>query len=132
MSMRKLFLCLIATMSLIARQNGNAQETAPPPPPTQSLSRTGAEIKIDGDLTDPGWKDALVVDRFYETSPGNNTEPATKTTAYITYDSDSFYIGILAEDPDPKRIKAPFVERDQVIGTDDNIAIFLDTRNDKR
>src|SRR5205814_824116 len=27
---------------------------------------------------------------------------------------------------------APYVERDNVIGTDDNIAVFLDTHNDKR
>lgn len=108
-----------------------AAETPPPPEPRE-LPRATASIALDGDLSDPGWKDALVIDRFYETSPGDNTEPKVKTTGYVTYDDRYFYIGIKADDPDPSRIRAPFVERDQVIGTDDNIAVFIDTRNDKR
>ncbi|HSP07116.1 MAG TPA: DUF5916 domain-containing protein [Acidobacteriota bacterium] len=103
-----------------------------PQAPPQPLPHSSSEITVDGDLDDPGWKQALVVDRFYETFPGNNTEPKVKTTAYLTYDDSYFYIGIKADDPEPSRIRAPYVERDQVIGTDDNIAVFLDTRNDKR
>lgn len=107
-----------------------AEELAPPPP--QALTRTNGRISIDGNLTDEGWKQALVVDRFFETSPGNNIPAKVKTTAYITYDDAYFYIGIKADDPDVSKIRAPYVERDQVVGTDDNIAIFIDARNDKR
>lgn len=103
-----------------------------PPPEPRPLPRTSTAIDVDGDLNDSGWAGALVIDRFYETSPGNNTEPKAKTTAYLAYDDHYFYIGIKADDPEPSRIRAPFVERDQVLGTDDNIAVFLDTRNDKR
>src|SRR5688500_1752663 len=46
--------------------------------------------------------------------------------------ADQHLAHVRADDPDPKKIRAPFVDRDGVIGTDDNIAIFLDTRNDKR
>lgn len=108
------------------------ETTTPPPPPPQTLPPTTGQITIDGDLSDPGWKGALVIDRFYETSPGNNTPPKEKTIAYLTYDDKYFYIGIKADDPKPSIIRAPFVERDAVVGTDDNIAVFLDTRNDKR
>jgi len=55
-----------------------------------------------------------------------------KTIALLTYDEKFFYIGIRAEDPHPDQIRFPYVDRDNVIGTDDNIAVFLDTRNDKR
>ena len=51
---------------------------------------------------------------------------------YLTYDEHDFYIGIHAFDPEPGKIRAPFVERDKIVGTDDNIAVFLDTRNDRR
>lgn len=87
---------------------------------------------MDGELDDAGWKHALIFDRFVETSPGNNIPAKVKTTAYITYDDEYFYIGIKADDPDVSKIRAPYVERDQVLGTDDNIAVFIDTRNDKR
>ncbi len=105
---------------------------APPAPPPLNLHRTTGAIRIDGDLSDPGWEGAAKIDQFYETSPGDNTPPKVKTIAYITYDEKYFYVGIRCEDPHPEQIRAPYVDRDNVIGTDDNIAVFLDTRNDKR
>jgi hypothetical protein len=109
-----------------------AAETVPPPPPAENLPRTSAEIKVDGDLDDAGWKQALAIDKFYETSPGNNIPAKIKTTAYFAYDDTYFYVGIKADDPEPSKIRAPYVERDQVVGTDDNIAVFIDARNEKR
>jgi len=116
-----------AVLLLFATRLAFAQAPAPLPIP-----RTSASISVDGDLSDEGWKGAAVIDKFYETSPGDNIPAKVATTALITYDSRYFYIGIRADDPEPQRIRAPFVDRDGVIGTDDNIAIFLDTRNDKR
>ena len=104
----------------------------PPPPPPITVKAAAGPITLDGDLSDPGWQGAATIDTFYETSPGDNTPPKVKTVAYLTYDARNFYIGIKCFDPNPKAIRAPYVERDNVIGTDDNIAVFLDTRNDKR
>ena len=101
-------------------------------PPPMNVPRTEAPVTLDGVLDDAAWQSAAVIDKFYETSPGDNIPAKVPTTAYITYDSRYFYIGIKADDPEPAKIRAPFVDRDGVIGTDDNIAIFLDTRNDKR
>src|SRR5690349_8655388 len=126
--MRKIILpaCLIAVTSVMA-------EVPPPPlPPPIIIHRAEGAIRIDGDLSDPGWKNAATIDKFYETQPGNNIPAKVKTIVHLTYDDRYFYIGVRCEDPDPSKIRAPFVERDAVIGTDDNIAIFLDTRNDKR
>jgi Domain of unknown function (DUF5916)/Carbohydrate family 9 binding domain-like len=121
-----IFLPLAITGTLHA-----AEESFPKPRP-ETLPHTSGEIKLDGDLNDAGWKNALIVDHFYETSPANNIPAKVKTTAFLTYDDSYFYIGVKADDPDVSKIRAPYVERDQVIGTDDNLAIFLDTRNDKR
>lgn len=107
-------------------------DEVPPPPPPLTVTRASGPITIDGDLSDPGWQGAAKIDRFYETSPGNNTEPKVKTIAYVTYDDRYFYVGVRCEDPHPEKIRAPYVERDNVIGTDDNIAVFIDARNDKR
>jgi hypothetical protein len=96
------------------------------------VARAQGPIAIDGDLGDPGWAGAAVVDRFYEASPGDNTEPQVRTVALLAYDDRYLYIGLRCFDPAPGSIRAPFVERDQVIGTDDNIALMLDTRNDHR
>ena len=101
-------------------------------PPPLAVPRIDTRIDLDGRLDDAAWKEAAVIDTFFETSPGDNGEPAVETVAYVAYDADSFYVGIHAFDPQPKRIRAPFVERDKVLGTDDNVAVFLDTRNDRR
>ena len=98
--------------------------------PTLEVRRTSGEIRLDGDLTDPGWRGAAVIDRFWETQPGDNVAPQAATQAWVTYDQRHLYIAIRAEDPDPSQIRAPFVERDKVYGTDDNVAVFLDTRGD--
>jgi hypothetical protein len=44
----------------------------PPPTPPLTLHRAEGAIHIDGDLSDPGWNNAAVIDKFYETSPGDN------------------------------------------------------------
>jgi hypothetical protein len=105
---------------------------APAPTPPMDIRRAAGAIDIDGDLADAGWQGALTFDNFVETSPGDNVPAKVKTTVWLTYDQKYFYVGIKADDPDPSKIRAPFVDRDQVLGTDDNIAVFLDARNDHR
>jgi hypothetical protein len=96
------------------------------------VHRAAGPIQVDGDLSDPGWQGAAVIDQFWETQPGDNIPPKVQTKAFIVYDEKYLYIGIDARDPEPSKIRAPYVDRDQVLGTDDNIAIFLDTRNDRK
>ncbi len=130
---------LAALLAPVLAAAGLAQPT-PPPAPTalpdapapMAVTRSQGEISIDGDLSDAGWRNALSFDRFYETSPGDNLPAKVKTTVWLTYDADYFYIGIKADDPEPQKIRAPYVDRDGVIGTDDNIAILLDPRHDKK
>ncbi|MGE5276640.1 MAG: DUF5916 domain-containing protein, partial [Acidobacteriota bacterium] len=118
---------------LLTARAGQAQPAAVPTPgPPIHVPRATSPITIDGKLSDPAWKDAAVLDTFYETNPGDNAPPKVRTAAYLTYDDRFFYIGLECEDPEPARIRAPYVERDQVLGTDDNVAVFLDTRNDRR
>ncbi|MES1244045.1 MAG: DUF5916 domain-containing protein [Acidobacteriota bacterium] len=104
----------------------------PPVGPPLAVPRIDGRIVLDGRLDDAAWQKAAVLDTFYETYPADNTEPPVKTVAYLAYDDHAFYVGIHAFDPEPAKIRAPFVERDNVIGTDDNVAVFLDTRNDRR
>src|SRR5438132_1512545 len=40
---------------------------APPAPPPITIRRAEGAIRIDGDLSDPGWKNAATIDKFYET-----------------------------------------------------------------
>jgi Domain of unknown function (DUF5916)/Carbohydrate family 9 binding domain-like len=119
-----------ALILLAAAPPAAAQTPAVGPP--LAVPRAAGEITVDGKLDDAAWQQAGVIDTFYETYPADNTEPQVKTVVYLTYDERHFYVGIHAFDPEPGKIRAPFVERDKVVGTDDNVAVFLDTRNDRR
>ena len=118
--------------ALIGLLGTSAAAAAPPDLPPSAVRRTSGPIQVDGDLSDPGWKDAAVIDQFWETQPGDNIPPKVQTRALVAYDSKYLYIGIDARDPEPAKIRAPYVDRDQIVGTDDNVAVFLDTRNDRR
>lgn len=88
-------------------------------------------IKIDGDLNDEAWQQALVVELPYETDPGENITPPVKSDALLFYNDSYLYIGFRAHDPNPESIRARYTDRDR-IWNDDYVAIFLDTFNDER
>ena len=100
--------------------------------PRISASRATGSITVDGSLDDPGWQGAAEIRDFFEISPGDNTPPKVKTTAWITYDDRFFYVAIRCDDPRPRDIRAQYVERDHVFSDQDFAGIMLDTRNDGR
>ncbi len=122
-TLRLLALCLAAlwTRRLFAQELAEIR-----------IHRAAGPIVVDGDLSDPGWKDATRVDTFYETNPGDNIEPKVKTVAYLTYDAKFFYAAFEFFDPDPSKIRAPYGDRDNVPGYTDYGGVILDTRNDGR
>jgi hypothetical protein len=97
---------------------------------TYTITRAKGPITIDGNLNDEGWRDAVRVEKWYEVDPGDNTEPPVKSAAYMTYDDRFFYVGYDFQDPDPKRILAPYSDRDNLPGNVDFGGLFLDTRNE--
>ncbi|HXH39545.1 MAG TPA: hypothetical protein VNN08_13020, partial [Thermoanaerobaculia bacterium] len=56
------------------------------PSATFAIKRATGPITIDGNLSDPAWKDAYRVDKWYETNATDNTEPPMKNVAWLTYD----------------------------------------------
>jgi len=97
---------------------------------TYEIKRASGPITIDGDLSDAGWKDALRVDKWWETNATDNTEPKMKNVAWLTYDDHFFYAAFHFEDPNPEKIRSPFADRDNVSSSTDYGGVILDTRND--
>ena len=125
--------------SLLLATDLNAQEPAAIPAPQAlegpaplQVGRREGEIVLDGDLARRGLGRGGHLRWIPRNQPGDNTPAKVTTQVWVTYDDTFFYIGVRADDPDPSAIRAPFVDRDKVLGTDDNIAVFLDPRNDRR
>jgi len=117
---------LAAALPLSAADDGDGH-------PTITIARAPSGIVVDGDLSDPAWKSATRVDKWWETNPGDNTEPKVKSVGYVMYDDKYFYAGFELDDPNPKQISSPFNDRDHISGnTDDYAGVILDTRHDHK
>ena len=106
-----------------------AQEPPEYEKPKIRMARITSPIKVDGDLSDPGWAEATVVPLAYEINPGDNTTPAVKTMARIGYDDKFFYVSFECEDPNISKLRAPYVDRDGINDDQDYVGILLDVEN---
>lgn len=104
----------------------------PQSPETVSIAirRLQTPIVVDGQLSDDGWREAARIETWYETNPGDNVEPPAKNVGYLGYDDRSIYVGFEFFDPEPRRIRAPLSDRDNVPSDTDYGGVILDTRND--
>jgi hypothetical protein len=121
--MRACYGGLLAVLLIAPSVRG--EEGATPIP----IRRATGPIKIDGDLTDPGWRDAVKIDVWYETNPGDNVPPPVANVGYLTYDDKYFYAAFEFTDPDPRQIRAPLGDHDAIAGYTDYGGVILDTRN---
>jgi hypothetical protein len=97
---------------------------------TIHITRATGPIVIDGDLSDPAWRSATRVEKWYETRPGDNVEPKVRSVGYLTFDDKYFYAGFEFDDPSPAAIRAPFADRDNINGNaDDYGGVLIDGRN---
>ncbi len=129
MRAKTLFVCLAV---VIAGSSSVASGQPSPAADPIRISRATGAISIDGDVSDPGWRDAVRVDRWYEINPGDNVEPKVRNLAWLAYDDRYFYAAFQFDDPHPGAIRAPLGDRDNVPPYTDYGGVILDTRHDGR
>jgi hypothetical protein len=98
--------------------------------PRLAIHRAAGSITIDGDLSDPGWKDAVRIDTFWETKRGDNAKPPVATVAHLAYDERYFYAAFEFADPHPESLRAPLGDHDAISGDTDYGGVIVDARND--
>ena len=94
--------------------------------------KISAPIKIDGDLSDEGWKNIEPINRFIQFTPFNGETSPLKTEVKIVYDDKSIYFAFYCVDLDPENISASVTRRDAELKQDDAVIVMLDTFNDNR
>ena len=102
---------LIFTTAVAQQSNQDIQ------PPGLTVLKIQGEIKIDGDLSDPGWHNAAFTNDFTQYSPVDHVKPGVETEVYITYDDEYLYMGFLCHD-DPSTIRATLSDRDGMFSDD--------------
>jgi hypothetical protein len=134
-AVRRLFRTAALLVTIASAAFAAAQEPGAPVAAASAslpqLPRSTAEVKIDGVLDDPIWKDALVIELTTETGPGENVPASVETHAYLVEDGTRLLIAFDARDPDPKSIRAYLRDRDRAFN-DDFVGIVIDSFGDRR
>lgn len=82
--------------------------------------------KIDGDLSDPIWEKAAVIENLTQMYPNEQSAPSERTEIRLCYDARNLYVAFRCFDTEPKKINAKIMQRDQSVGSDDYVYILLD------
>ena len=73
------------------------------------------------------------VDRFVQRWPADGEPARIRTTAYLGYTTDALHVVYLAFDPEPARLRAHLIRREEVFSVnDDAVELRLDTYGDRR
>lgn len=98
------------------------------------VSPAVSRIKVDGLLNEEAWQSAAVIPLIYEWTPGDNIEPPVKTDCLVTYDHNNLYVAFRCYDPEPRKIRAHLMDRDDTdrLILDDHVSFMVDSFNDER
>jgi hypothetical protein len=125
-----LLLALAATSvptDSLAVHRGDRGELEVSPPFVESV-----ELRIDGSLDEPVWREAAVLTGFTQYEPAEGQPAAQRTEVRVFYTPEAMYFGIRAYDDRPDMVRATYADRDTPAMIDDWVRIVLDTFNDNR
>ncbi len=122
--MRKTLGAVLLTLLIVPLLHGQPSEIR--------IQHLASPPDIDGNVSPEEWKDATRIDRWYEFSPGDNIEPKVRTVAYLGYDARFLYIAFINDDPNPKTIRAPYADRDNVSDGVDFAGVILNPSDDRK
>ena len=102
--------------------------------PRFDVPRASSKIRIDGVLDEEAWQTAAVIPLPFEWQPGDNIPAPVKTECLVTYDLHNFYIAFRCFDPEPRKIRAHLMDRDDSdkLILDDHVNFMIDAFNDER
>lgn len=117
----------IITLMMLLLFSGAAQSS-------EVLVRAGLaqDIRIDGRLDEPAWRQAPVIQDLSQQDPHPGEPTPFHTQIRVLADTSNIYFGISCTDPQPGEITAHTMKLDGDLSGDDSIAIALDPFGDSR
>lgn len=123
---------LLALQQPVAMQeSGNGDRKPDVAARTAVAHRTEALPVIDGRNDDAIWRQAPTVSGFRQWDPVDDSDPSFATEFQVAYDDRNLYVFVRAHDSHPDSIMRALSRRD-VRGPSDQIAVFIDSYNDRR
>jgi hypothetical protein len=100
-------------------------------PSLQAVRIEGTPPHIDGDLSDPAWRRAMVARDFVQVEPREGAPASERTEARVLYDDEALYVGIRAYDAHPDSIVGQLTRRGQQ-SYSDVLHVLVDSYADRR
>ena len=98
--------------------------------PDKLVLRVGPGIKVDGQLTEPIWRRALLGETLLVPHPDREGAEQMTTQVFLHQDGQFLYLGFICQDPQPDQITATLNQRDDDLRNDDSIyVLFLAGKN---
>src|ERR1041385_2522945 len=94
------------------------------------IPRLGADIRVDGRLTEPAWQSAAMLTGFSQYLPVDGLAADDSTEVLVWYDQHAIYVGVRAFEAHGAA-RATLADRDNTF-SDDYIHVLLDTFHDAR
>jgi hypothetical protein len=88
--------------------------------------------KIDGDLSDPVWAKATIIDNLKQRQPDYLAEPTERTVLRVMYDENNLYFSVYAYDSEPDRIVVRAMSYDGALNSSDNFNLIIDPGKTRR
>ena len=98
------------------------------------VAKASVPVRVDGVLDEEAWAAAPVIRVPYEWQPGDNVPAPVETECLVTYDLHNLYVGFRCFDPEPRKIRAHLMDRDDTdtLILDDHVSFMVDAFNDER
>lgn len=94
-----------------------------------NIPRIAVAPRIDDFLRGAPAENQEVIGGFRQFRPGDGTPATRETTAYLSYDDRNLYVVFVCDD-DPRLVRAHLAKRED-ISNDDQVALYLDTFQDR-
>lgn len=116
-----LLIVLLASLRVAALKAADANPAKAPPAPLKTvIPRLKAAISIDGNLSEPVWKQAVLLQPFLK---NDGTGPEREhTQVRLWYDDEALYLGWTCQDVD---IQATFTNRDSKFWEEEVVEFFV-------
>ncbi len=98
------------------------------------VPKAATPIRVDGVLDEEAWTAAPKIPLPFEWQPGDNIPSPVDTECLVTYDLHNLYVAFRCFDPEPGKIRAHLMDRDDTdtLIMDDHVSFMVDSFNDER
>jgi hypothetical protein len=117
--------CAVGANCAWAAPSGIDFSTYRPTTPATRIE-TSESPKLDGDLSDPAWQKASIIDKFYQLEPHPGEPGTERTLVRVLYDKNALYVSFYCYDSDPKNIPLGAKTRDTNVNIGDFVRLYLD------